>query len=332
MCTRGMMPPEGPRCAAALNGSMALKAASAYACSCIPLGEAPARFDLSAALGRNRTAWFVGDSTTFGTYFEAVCRVENRTSAAASWRRLSFPNSCRQSYTQAHRFPMCAHISLSNGFSQQLCYVPEHEQPERALTRLMDVGLVTPNDVVLINTGANQMGGDEPMLLRGVQGLVDLLHRRAGKTPHVYWRETYAQHFPEYALKTTSVGLRRFDGSFNLRASKQGAYRNTSCVTQSPPPEKPRVLQRVEEIIRETAFNTSRMHWISAWEMTLERASSHKCTASEHVQSCSLAVDCTHYCLHSGVDDLVLNDLTAALQRHTQTSSSTRMANARNSR
>ena len=72
---------------------------------------------------------------------------------------------------------MCARISLSNGFSQQLCYVPEDEQPERALTRLMDVGLVTPNDVVLINTGANQMGGDEPMMLRGVQGLVDLLRR-----------------------------------------------------------------------------------------------------------------------------------------------------------
>ena len=86
--------------------------------------------------------------------------------------------------------------------------------------------LVTPNDVVLINTGANQMGGDEPMMLRGVQGLVDLLRRRAGKTPHVYWRETYAQHFPEYALNTTSVGLRPFDGSFNLRSRQQGAYRN----------------------------------------------------------------------------------------------------------
>ena len=311
MCTRGMMPLEGQRCAAALSGSMARKAASKYACSCIPLGEAPVRSDLSAALGTNRTAWFVGDSTSFGTYFEAVCRVENRTSATASWRRLSLQSSCRLPCTRSHRVPMCARISLSNGFSQQLCYVPEDEQPERALTRLMDVGLVTPNDVVLINTGANQMGGDEPMMLRGVQGLVDLLCRRAGKTPHVYWRETYAQHFPEYALNTTSVGLRPFDGSFNLRARQQGAYRNTSCVAQSPPPEKPRVLQRVGEIIRETSFNTSALHWISAWEMTLERASSHKTVhASGHV-------DCTHYCLHSGVDDIILNDLTAALQRHT---------------
>ena len=206
MCTRGMMPLEGQRCAAALSGSMARKAASTYACSCIPLGEAPVRSDLSAALGTNRTAWFVGDSTSFGTYFEAVCRVENRTSATASWRRLSFQSSCRLPCTRSHRVPMCARISLSNGFSQQLCYVPEDEQPERALTRLMDVGLVTPNDVVLINTGANQMGGDEPMMLRGVQGLVDLLRRRAGKTPYVYWREIYAQHFPEYALNTTSVG------------------------------------------------------------------------------------------------------------------------------
>lgn len=165
--------------------SLGWLAASKYACTAgaPPLPAKCSPPESLFTLLQGRTAWFIGDSVSFGTFFEAVCRVERESGCVAHWKKVSSREHYSFTDLRMNRFPMCAIVG--NGtiphlidhrryspthdqlmrFGEQkqpsldpmatLCYLPERLHVAAVLEARIEHGDVRPLDVVLLNAGSH---------------------------------------------------------------------------------------------------------------------------------------------------------------------------------
>ena len=103
------------------------------------------------------------------------------------------------------------------------------------------------------------------------------------QSPHVLYRETLASHFP------TSNGL------------YQPNLRETRCRADGAM-AKPEVLVSVAKVFSTAAH--PKVDVIDAWTMTRTQPELH---SVRHVTNASDALDCTHYCSWSGINDALID-------------------------
>jgi len=155
----------------------------------------------------------------------------------------------------------------------------------------------------------------------------------------IIWRETYSQHFgsPDTASNSTRV-----DGAYDERRRALYANESRTCQPLSRPRgEKPSVLAAVERMLLGDGSNEngSGVSFLPTWATTSPHPELHvgrhalghpishantshaKRSASSFATSSAAAsssgvIDCTHYCLFSGVDAAVLDALAALIWSH----------------
>ncbi|KAJ1638079.1 hypothetical protein T492DRAFT_946285 [Pavlovales sp. CCMP2436] len=212
----------------------------------------------------NRTVWVVGDSMSMQMAFVLHCSL----AGVAEWHPPSWGHLLQISGRDArnHRIAGCA-LSSDGG---QLCYLPAGTNAltvAAALHVVIEHGNAVSSDVALVNSGVWQMGHARGDVYQ--RKMVESLLKLASHAdcPRLFWRESFAQHFPSV------------DGIW----SPQINITATGC-TGRPSAQPP--------ILREVAVKLGahpRVTVLPSWHSTQHLAAAHYG-----------AGDCSHFCTWSG--------------------------------
>lgn len=242
----------------------------------------------SELFSSNRTVWIVGDSTSMQTAWMMHCVVSSSSapeSVAEPWDSPKWLHRLAVSGRDMrnHRVPLCARVGLG-----RLCFLPAGTDGgltvARALELAIEHGNARADDVALVNSGVWQMGnaGGDAYQRRIVVDMLRLAAR--ADCPRLFWRESYAQHFPTR------------DGVWPGHAIRTSARKQVDCTGQ--PLEQPRILKEVAAKLGAQPSITV----LPTWHLSQHLPAVHHVGAWE-----SANLDCTHYCNWSGLHEATLD-------------------------
>jgi len=222
----------------------------------------------------NRTVWIVGDSMSMQTALVLHCSLAGAVPAGVDtrWRAPAWTSLIPRSRRDVHnkRTSVCAHLGADG---QRLCFLVAGTASAPTVADVLQLaiahGQARAHDLALVNSGAWQMGrvSGDAYQRRMVAALIRL--SRHADCPRLFWRESYAQHFPTP------------DGVFTRKSGFNSLVNCTSLPTVQPP-----VLAEIAAQLRAQAH----IHVLPTWRLTQGVPAAHRGNG-----------DCSHYCNWVGV-------------------------------
>jgi hypothetical protein len=241
-----------------------------------------------ALFAPNRTVWVVGDSMSAQTAFVLYCATA-RDLGSGPMAPPDFGRFLRVSPRDARnsRVTECASVGRHGA---RLCYLPAGTDGGAtvadALRVAIERGGARATDVALLNSVAWQMrkGPAGDAYQRAVAPALAAVANRSG-CPRVFWRETYAQHFP------TADGVYQANRSDTSRAAAE------ACA--GVPAAQPPILAEVSAAVGALAA----VSVLPTWAITQHLGG----RAHPAGRRQSHSNDCTHYCNFAGVIQATLD-------------------------
>ena len=252
------------------------------------------------------TIWFVGDSMHTPEAYVASCLAFREAAQMGErvlwtpkqplWKLPAWANQSwvRRSFEKGYP-PSCANLP-----GLRLCYIRHAHnalQPLAPLAALLnhsqEVGMRS-TDVAWINVGLWFLGsGRDNEMIQAVESVIRLAaaRRNASRTPAFFFRETYATHFPpkgifQRLIRTTEV---------------------PRCAQLPENTSKFAILANVSAMLSISWDITT----VSMWDESIAAHNWHSIESSLNTKWTLL--DCSHYCVSSGLYHLAAQKLEAAL-------------------
>lgn len=193
-------------------------------------------------------------------------------------------------------------------------HLPSHPQPSgshlshrtspaAAISGLVRLRLLQPSDVLVVNSGLTASGHDLERTLRPLAEQLRTL--RAQRAARILWRETSPQHFPKPADHGPMADGSKADfflfgsgaGGDNMyhKQMSEDYKRHGQCDPAANSTHRPPLAQRDLALFEEAGVPLLKIWFLSASQHDVHRA---LYTSWAHTKG---ALDCTHFCVPSGV-------------------------------
>ena len=254
------------------------------------------------------TLWFVGESMLSQVAFAAACRARVAGNGLGwHWERPSWAFTTSAQGGGAH----CANSSTDvSGSRRRICFLTAGAGSSlttaQALRVLASRRLSRITDVAVVKPGAYQVENASRHAALAAE-LVDLLRAPPERLPRVLFLEAPASHF----------GTR--DGWW------QPHLKEDHCWPLPPHPPLPAAFAVSSSVLRAARLPPSRfVHVDGVWRFSVALVDAHPGLVNrtnaggrsvESRRAVRQVLDCTHFCLESGVSDALVDAVEAQLQR-----------------